>query len=95
MPGPGRIDLLLPVSIVLNTPADQIPQLKSSLGFRAKLSEVRFMERLIKTKELCDVLAISRTTLWRWIRAGRIPQPKRIGASLYWRHCIIQEFMQH
>ena len=31
-------------------------------------------------KELAKALGVGRMTVWRWAKAGRIPQPRKIGA---------------
>ena len=31
-------------------------------------------------KEIAHALGISRMTVWRWTKAGRLPQPRKIGA---------------
>ena len=30
-------------------------------------------------KDIAKALGISRMTVWRWTKAGRIPQPRKIG----------------
>lgn len=36
-------------------------------------------------KQVCAVLSIGRSTLWRWVREGRIARPVRIGRMTRWR----------
>ena len=37
---------------------------------------------------------ISRSTLWRWVRAGRFPAPHKIGPNVTaWRAEEVREFM--
>jgi prophage regulatory protein len=35
--------------------------------------------RLIRTKEVLEILGVSRSTLWRMVRAGRFPKPIAIS----------------
>jgi predicted DNA-binding transcriptional regulator AlpA len=35
------------------------------------------MEKIFGSREVCNVLNISSTTLWRYIRRGTIPPPKK------------------
>ena len=43
-------------------------------------------ERLLGKPEILGLLAISRTQLWRLIRAGRFPEPIRLGhRTVRWR----------
>ena len=30
-------------------------------------------------KEIAQALGISRMTVWRWAKAGRLPQPRKLG----------------
>lgn len=46
-------------------------------------------ERLLRIEEVLDRLAISRATLYKEIRKGRIPEPKKIGAASRWRNSDI------
>lgn len=36
------------------------------------------METLLSAKDVCKQLAISRTTLWRAVKDGRLPPPRKI-----------------
>ena len=38
--------------------------------------------RIIRAKELGERLSVSRTTLWRWERAGLLPKRRRIGPNV-------------
>lgn len=33
----------------------------------------------LTTKQVCERAGITRQTLWRWLNAGKFPQPKRIN----------------
>ena len=33
-------------------------------------------------KEIAHALGVSRMTVWRWTKAGTLPQPRKIGATL-------------
>jgi len=39
-------------------------------------------ETILKTRDICTRLRISRTTFWRLRRSGEFPQPTRVGAYL-------------
>jgi prophage regulatory protein len=38
--------------------------------------------RIVRANELAELLGISRTTLWRWERQGRIPKKRRVGPNV-------------
>ena len=38
--------------------------------------------RVVRTTELAERLGISRITLWRWEREGRIPRKRKIGPNV-------------
>lgn len=36
----------------------------------------------LTTQQVADRYGISRTTVWRWIKAGRLPEPVQIGPGI-------------
>lgn len=49
-------------------------------------------ERLIRARELKKILGItSDATLWRWVRAGKLPEPNYINACRVWRESDLNE----
>ena len=36
---------------------------------------------IIRTNELAERLGVSRTTLWRWMRAGSLPPKIQLGSN--------------
>ncbi len=49
--------------------------------------------RIIRAAELAERLGISRVTLWRWERAGRIPKKVIIGPNVSgWVEAEIEEW---
>ena len=43
-------------------------------------------ERLIRARELKEILGISSdATLWRWVRAGKLPKPQYLNSCRVWR----------
>ena len=46
-------------------------------------------------KEVGQALGISRASVWRWAKAGRIPQPRKLGAnSTRWDSVEVQAAIQ-
>lgn len=39
---------------------------------------------LLQNKDVCALLSISRSTLWRWVQNGTLPEPIRIGGCTRW-----------
>jgi excisionase family DNA binding protein len=37
--------------------------------------------KYIRPQELAIMLAVHRTTLWRWVRDGHLPRPVRLGPN--------------
>ena len=51
-------------------------------------------ERLMKEREVCELLGISKSTLWRWVAVKRFPAPVRIGPrAVRWRQSEILAWM--
>jgi predicted DNA-binding transcriptional regulator AlpA len=45
------------------------------------------MERLIRVQEVAEILGIGKSTVWLWVKLGKIPAPihlsTRVSASIY------------
>ena len=39
---------------------------------------------------LCQMLDISDTTLWEWVRKGHLPRPVKIGGSSRWKWADVE-----
>ena len=53
------------------------------------------MRELLTSDELLKKFQISRTTLFRWVKAGSFPSPVRIGRrTIRWRADEIDEFVK-
>ena len=51
-------------------------------------------DQLLRERDVCEMVAVSRSTLWRWVRAGSFPAPIRIGPSaVRWRLSVVHEWM--
>ena len=51
-------------------------------------------DRILRPRDVCRVIGLSRTTLWRWQRAGDFPRPVRLGRnSIGWRASTVQEWI--
>ena len=51
-------------------------------------------DRLLRLRDVCEIVAVGRSTIWRWVRAGTFPEPIRVGGSaVRWRLSTIQKWM--
>lgn len=51
-------------------------------------------DRILRPREVCRVVALSRTTLWRRVRDGQFPKPIRLGPNAVgWRRSAIDEWL--
>jgi predicted DNA-binding transcriptional regulator AlpA len=49
---------------------------------------------LLRLKDVCVLLKISSTTLWRWRAKGILPKPYQIGPRLlFWKKSVIEAFI--
>ena len=49
------------------------------------------MTKLLRTKDVQDTLGVSRTTLWRLVKAGTLPAPIKLGPQCNrWRPADIE-----
>jgi prophage regulatory protein len=44
-------------------------------------SPARGTRRIMRRKEILELLGVSNTTLWDWIRAGKFPAPISLGPN--------------
>lgn len=49
---------------------------------------------LVSIKEMCQLLGVSRTTLWAYEKSGKVPEPVRIGGRVKWRRADIEEWIK-
>lgn len=52
-----------------------------------------FSSRIVRIKELCERLEVSRVTVWRWERKGLLPPSRRLGPNVVgWLESEIEEW---
>lgn len=52
-------------------------------------------DKFLRQKEVAELLGISTTTLWRWRRAGIMPQPMALsGQVIGWRTSVIEAWLE-
>ena len=49
---------------------------------------------LLKESDVLALLSMSRTSLWRHVKAGTVPKPIYIGSAKRWRAFDIAEFVR-
>ena len=50
----------------------------------------------IRINEICDLLGVSRSTIWRWIQAGKFPPSRKFvkgGNAVGWREDEIGQWL--
>lgn len=57
------------------------------------MSEIRAIRRL-STREVMQILNVSRATLFRWQRDGLMPKRRRIGGSVGWLESEITTLLE-
>ncbi|SIN72449.1 helix-turn-helix transcriptional regulator [Halodesulfovibrio marinisediminis] len=40
--------------------------------------------QLLKLAQVQEILPVSKTTLWRYVKAGKFPEPRKLGRSTFW-----------
>lgn len=49
---------------------------------------------MIRAREVCELLKISKPTLWRWTRSGVFPQPVRYGPNTVgWPISLVADYL--
>ena len=50
--------------------------------------------RIMRPKEVCRVIGVSRSTLERWRRSGVFPTPQKLGPQVVgWREATVDEWL--
>lgn len=52
-------------------------------------------DRLIRYSELSKIIPVTRPTIWRWCREGKMPKPVRIGGGSFWNLREIEEWISN
>lgn len=47
----------------------------------------------INSKEFAKRLGVSYSTFYRWLEAGALPQPRRIGHCYYWLEAVAEAYL--
>jgi predicted DNA-binding transcriptional regulator AlpA len=71
--------------------------MSNNLGSEGATDRDGYPNRLVDLRELQILLGHpSRASIWRWCRAGRLPQPIRLGAGrlMRWRHSEIMRLLE-
>lgn len=60
---------------------------------QAQIPPVPHAGTLLRLRDVCDLLSLSRATVHRWVRDGKFPPPIRIGDnSVRWSHDEIERW---
>ena len=52
---------------------------KTQKAAARELSALEYYSQ-VSGPEACRLFGVSRTTLWKWVKAGRLPEPRYLGA---------------
>ncbi|MCG3685927.1 helix-turn-helix transcriptional regulator [Aliarcobacter butzleri] len=53
------------------------------------------LDKLLKIEEVLEILNIPKTSFYRYVKNGIIPQPVKIGRSSRWKTSEIQNFINN
>jgi prophage regulatory protein len=52
-------------------------------------------DRVVRVRDLTELLGISRSTLWRWERGGLLPPKRRLGPNVVgWYEEEVQDWLR-
>lgn len=51
-------------------------------------------DRVLRTKQVCEIINISPVTLWRYRRDGQFPKPIQLGDRIIgWKESVVMEWL--
>lgn len=51
-------------------------------------------EKMLRMKQILEMIPVQRSTIWIWTKEGRFPQPVKLGqATVCWRLSDVQQFI--
>jgi len=51
--------------------------------------------RLLRIRQVLEVVPVSRSTIWEWVKKGHFPKPMRIGArTTVWDEEEVNDFIK-
>lgn len=53
----------------------------------------KIIKLLYREKELVELIGVSRSTIWKWIKTKNFPKPFKIGACTFWKAQEILAFL--
>lgn len=48
----------------------------------------------VSVASLCELLDISASTVWDWVKQGHLPKPVKIGGSARWKWADVEKRLQ-
>ena len=51
------------------------------------------MEKYLSDKTLASQMEVSRATIWRWVKEGKLPSPVKINRCTRWSEREVQEWI--
>ncbi|WP_304546143.1 helix-turn-helix transcriptional regulator [Sulfurimonas microaerophilic] len=53
------------------------------------------MDKLIRINQVMDLVGIKKSTVWLWVKQGKLPQPKKLSPRVtVWKESDILEYIQ-
>lgn len=49
----------------------------------------------LREKQVLELLPVNRSTLWRWVKNGYFPKPRKVGPGVtVWSHAEVVAFVE-
>ena len=54
------------------------------------------MEKLIRIPRVMELVGIKKSTVWLWVKQGKLPQPKKLSSRVtVWKESEVLEFIEN
>jgi prophage regulatory protein len=72
------------------------PPLRLKSFFCAQNGKWRLKMKYLRLKEVLEILPISKSTVWQWVKEGKFPVPIRLSLRCtVWEVSVIEQFVKN
>lgn len=51
-------------------------------------------DRLLKIRQVCELVSVSKSTIWQRVKAKTFPAPVKVGSGTFWKASDVQNYIK-